>query len=128
MKPRVLLIEDNANNRYLASFILEQLGLHVIHAENGRDGVAMARAERPDLILLDIQMPEMDGYEAGRLLLDDPVTASIPIIVVTSFAMPGDKAKAMAMGFADYIEKPFDPEVFSAKVRTHLPPSGTPPT
>lgn len=116
MRHRVLLIEDNENNRYLASFILEQIGLAVLVARDGREGVARAREERPDLILMDIQMPEMDGYEAARLLLADPETRGIPIVAATSFAMPGDKARALDMGFADYIEKPFDPESFADRI------------
>jgi two-component system cell cycle response regulator DivK len=127
-KRRVLLIEDNANNRYLAGFILEQAGLEVLVAKDGRSGVEMARDALPDLILMDIQMPEMDGYEAARVLLGDAGTRNIPIVAATSFAMPGDRARAMGMGFADYIEKPFDPDDFSRRILRLLRPTGeTPP-
>lgn len=125
MKRRVLLIEDNENNRYLASFILEHAGLEVLVARNGKSGVEQARAEHPDLILMDIQMPEMDGYEAARVLLGDEATRSIPLVAATSFAMPGDREKAMNMGFADYIEKPFDPDTFAERILRVL--TGTPP-
>ena len=127
-KRRVLLIEDNANNRYLASFILEQAGLEVLVAKDGRSGVEMARDVRPDLILMDIQMPEMDGYEAARVLLGDRETKDIPIVAATSFAMPGDRARAMGMGFADYIEKPFDPDDFSQRILRLVPRTPDEPT
>jgi two-component system cell cycle response regulator DivK len=89
-------------------------------AENGRTALEIARRERPDVVLLDIQMPEMDGYEVAAHLKGDPELARIPIIGVSSFAMPGDREKAMKMGFAGYIEKPVDPEHFAETVATIL--------
>ncbi len=120
MSARILIIEDNEQNRYLAAFLLRQHGLEVLFAHTGSQGVAMAAAERPDLILMDIQMPEMDGYEAARQILARPETRAIPVVAVTSYAMVGDREKAMAMGFTDYIEKPFDPETFAGRILRHL--------
>jgi CheY-like chemotaxis protein len=120
MHPRVLVIEDNENNRELARFLLEQAGCRVGMAENGRQGLEMAAQERPDIILMDIQMPEMDGYEAVARLRQDPATSAIPIVGVSSYAMPDDKEKAMALGFTAYIEKPIDPERFAEQVMAFL--------
>jgi two-component system cell cycle response regulator DivK len=116
MPLKALVVEDNENNRYLLTLLLEQAGFTVVPAVNGKSGVDMARREAPDLILLDIQMPEMDGYEVAAILKSDPVLALIPIIGVSSFAMPGDREKAMRAGFAGYIEKPVDPERFAHSV------------
>jgi two-component system cell cycle response regulator DivK len=111
MHPRVLVIEDNENNRELARFLLEQAGCRVGMAENGRQGLEMAAQERPDIILMDIQMPEMDGYEAVARLRQDPATSAIPIVGVSSYAMPDDKEKAMASGSRVYRENPRSGEV-----------------
>lgn len=121
MKPRILLVEDNPTNVYLAKFLLEREKLRVEHAANGIECLALARSSPPDLILMDLHMPVMDGYEAARELLADPATAQIPIIAVTAYAMAGDRAKALAMGFREYIEKPFDPIAFPSRVMAHLP-------
>jgi len=123
VKSRVLLIEDNEVNRYLATFLLSREGLEVIRAVNGRDGVERARADLPEVIVMDIEMPEMDGYEAAQLLLQMTETRHVPIVALTSYAMPGARAKALAMGFADYIEKPYDPADFVARVLRCLHPS-----
>jgi CheY-like chemotaxis protein len=120
MNPRILIIEDNEQNRYLAAFLLRQHGLEILFAHTGSEGVVMARAERPNLILMDIQMPEMDGYEAARQIFAQPETRAIPVVAVTSYAMVGDREKAMSMGFTDYIEKPFDPETFAGRILRHL--------
>ena len=120
-KPSLLLVEDNAANIYLATFLLEQNGFAVEHASNGIECLAQVRVARPDIILMDLHMPVMDGYETARELLADPVTARIPIIAVTAYAMAGDRAKALAIGFRDYIEKPYDPIAFAARVASHLP-------
>ncbi len=116
MAPKALLVEDNENNRYLLTLLLQAAGMNVVAAENGRAALEMARKERPDCILLDIQMPEMDGYEVAARLKSDAELANIPIIGVSSFAMPGDREKAFRMGFAGYIEKPVDPEHFAESV------------
>jgi two-component system cell cycle response regulator DivK len=117
---KALLVEDNQNNRYLFTLLLEHAGFSVVSAPDGMSGLEMARAERPDVILLDIQMPEMDGYEVAVCLKKDPALFSIPVIGVSSFAMPGDRDKAMHFGFAGYIEKPVDPERFGATVQNLL--------
>ncbi len=116
MNPRVLLIEDNAQNRYLATFLLERSGYTVMEAVDGRAGIELAAATRPDLILLDIQLPSMDGYAVARALRSQDATAGIPIIAVTSYAMVGDREKAMAAGCIGYIEKPIDPDTFVAEI------------
>src|ERR1051325_8412916 len=107
MTPRkALLVEDNENNRYLLTLLLEAANIFVVAATNGEDALKLARIERPDCILLDIQMPEMDGYEVATRLKADGELGKIPIIGVSSFAMPGDRERAFRMGFAAYIEKP----------------------
>lgn len=120
MKKKILLVEDSGNNRYLAQFLLEHEGFAVRTAINGREALDMARQEQPDLVVLDIQMPEMDGYETARRFKEDPVLAKIPLVGVTSFAMPGDRAKALKMGFAGYIEKPIRPKTFAREVTQFL--------
>jgi len=124
VKPRVLLVEDNENNRYLARYLLERAGFEVEVAVDGRRGLERARAGRFDLVLLDIQMPEMDGYELAAALRADPATARIPIVGVSSFAMAGDRAKAMQLGFAGYIEKPIDPATFAEEIGGFLSAAG----
>ena len=120
MPLKALLIEDNENNRYLLRLLLEHAGFEVATAADGKSGVDLARREAPDVILLDIQMPEMDGYEVAAVIKSDPVLASIPVVGVSSFAMPGDRDKAMRAGFAGYIEKPVDPERFASSVTMFL--------
>jgi two-component system, cell cycle response regulator DivK len=117
---KAAVIEDNENNRYLLRLLLEHAGFEVIAAVDGKSGIDMARREGPDVILLDIQMPEMDGYEVAAAIKRDPVLARVPIIGVSSFAMPGDRDKAMRSGFAGYIEKPVDPEGFAQSVTMFL--------
>lgn len=121
MKPRVLLIEDNETNCYLAKFLLEESGLTVIHAPNGKEGVKRAREELPDLIVMDIEMPEMDGYEAAAAIKQAGETKHIPIVASTSYAMSGDRDRALASGFVEYIEKPYEPDDFVRRIRCHLP-------
>ena len=100
---KALFVEDNANNRYLFTLLLQHAGFSVVTAPDGVSGLEIARSERPDVILLDIQMPEMDGYDVAVRLKEDPQLLSIPLIGVSSFAMPGDREKAMESGFAGYI-------------------------
>lgn len=120
MRPRILLVEDNENNRYLARYLLERAGFELEVALDGKRGLAQARAGRFDLVVLDIQMPEMDGYELAAALRADPATAAVPIVGVSSFAMAGDRAKAIRLGFAGYIEKPIDPATFADEIRALL--------
>jgi two-component system, cell cycle response regulator DivK len=121
MKTCVLLIEDNEANRHLATFLLEKLGCEVRHAGDGAQGLALAESLKPALIVLDIQMPEMDGYEVATRLRANPTTTDIPILVVTSYAQAGDKQRALALGVADYLEKPFEPDDFINRVVRLLP-------
>jgi CheY-like chemotaxis protein len=108
----VLIIEDNENNLYMMRFIVNKLGHAVMEARDGASGVALAREKIPDLILMDIQLPVMDGYTATRRIREEESLASVPIIAVTSYAMVGDKEKALAAGCTDYVEKPIDPASF----------------
>jgi two-component system cell cycle response regulator DivK len=124
MSLKAVLIEDNENNRYLLTLLLEHAGFTVVVLPNGKTAVETVRREAPDVVLLDIQMPEMDGYEVAAILKRDPVTALVPIVGVSSFAMPGDRDKAMRAGFAGYIEKPVDPERFTESVVAFLRDEG----
>ncbi|MDA3872709.1 MAG: response regulator [Kiritimatiellae bacterium] len=123
MKRTVLLIEDNEQNRYLATFLLEQHGFKVVAASDGPIGIELARKGRPDIILLDIQLPSMDGYTVATVLREIDDLESIPIIAVTSYAMVGDREKAIASGCNGYIEKPINPETFILEIEQYLPPS-----
>lgn len=120
MTRTVLLVEDNLHNRYLATFLLEQQGYTVLGAADGPAAMDLARNHAPDLILLDIQLPGMDGYAVARALRAIHTTVAVPMIAVTSYAMPGDREKALAAGCTDYIEKPIDPDGFVARVARHL--------
>lgn len=124
MKRRILYIEDNDQNFYLVNFILTARGCEVIRARDGREGIEMAKTEQADLILLDIQLPVMDGYTIARELRKSPHLAQIPIIAVTSYAMTGDREKALAAGCTGYIEKPINPKTFSAQIEHYLPADG----
>lgn len=116
MKRTVLLIEDNEQNRYLATFLLEQNGYQVESASDGLKGIEMAQTRKPDIILLDIQLPTMDGYAvAGALRKIDDLKAT-PIIAVTSYAMVGDREKSLAAGCTGYLEKPINPETFVGEI------------
>ena len=121
MNAKILLVEDNAVNRYLETFVLESSGFQVIHAVNGREALALARSECPDLILMDIQMPEMDGYEAARSIREALGGDCMPIVAVTSYAMSGDRERALQLGFAGYLEKPIATEKFAAQIGSFLP-------
>jgi len=121
MKGRILYIEDNEQNLYLITFILKAGGYDVVQARSGEEGIAQADRQTPDLILLDIKMPGMDGYEIARRLRRLPAIQKLPIVAVTSYAMVGDKEKALAAGCDGYIEKPIDPESFLTQVEQHLP-------
>jgi two-component system, cell cycle response regulator DivK len=113
---RILLIEDNAENQYLATFLLQAHGWEVTSAVDGPEGLRVAEALDPCLILLDIQLPGMTGYEVARSLRRLPAFASTPIVAVTSYAMPGDKERCFAEGFSGYIEKPINPDSFAQEV------------
>lgn len=116
MKPTILLIEDNEQNRYLATFLLEQHGYQVTPAVDGRRGIELARTLDPAIILLDIQLPTMDGYAVAAALREIASLRATPIIAVTSYAMVGDREKALAAGCTGYIEKPINPDTFVAEI------------
>ena len=112
----ILLIEDNEQNRYLTTFLLERHGHVVIPASNGVQGIAAARAHAPDLVLLDIQLPGMDGYDVARALRAIGALRTTPIVAVTSYAMVGDRERALEAGCNGYIEKPINPDTFVDEV------------
>jgi two-component system, cell cycle response regulator DivK len=120
MKGKILIIEDNEQNLYLLRYILEDGGYEVFSAWDGQEGIALAASILPDLILLDIQLPVMDGYTVARKLRENPDLADTPIVAVTSYAMPGDREKAMEAGCSGYIEKPIDPDTFEVQVGKYL--------
>ena len=121
MTKRILVVEDTEDNRRIIRDLLTNAGYELLEAENGEVGVAMAAEHGPDLILMDIQLPVLDGYEATRRLKADRATAHIPIIAVTSYALAGDEGKTRAAGCDSYIAKPFSPKALLAKVRELLP-------
>jgi len=127
MNAKILLIEDNEQNRYLTTFLLEARGHEVVHAKHGRDGIELAKQHSPALILLDIQLPEMDGYAVARALRAIPALMQVPIVAVTSYAMAGDREKALAAGCNGYLEKPIDPDTFGPVVESFLRPAGREP-
>jgi two-component system, cell cycle response regulator DivK len=120
MKQRILIIEDDNQSLYMLTFLLESNNYEVIQSNNGFDGIAMARDFKPGAIILDIQLPEMNGYEVTKVLRNDNELKNIPIIVVTSFAMIGDKNKAMEAGADGYIEKPIDPDTFISQLESFI--------
>jgi len=121
MSKRILVVEDTEDNRQIIRDLLSSVGYELIEAADGAEGVALAQKERPDLILMDIQLPEIDGYEATRRIRDIPELAKVPIIAVTSYALSGDEAKTREAGCDGYVAKPFSPRDLLAKVRQFLP-------
>ena len=117
---KILIIEDNEQNLYLETFILQKNGHEIIQARNGETGIALAAETLPDLILLDIQLPGMDGYIVAENLRKNPILADMPIIAVTSYAMTGDRERVLAAGCTGYIEKPINPETFHLEVTQFL--------
>ena len=120
MQLTILIIEDNEQNLYLTRFILEQRGYKTQEARDGPAGIALAEASPPALILLDIQLPEMDGYTVARNLRNIPSLHTIPIVAVTSYAMVGDREQVLASGCDGYIEKPINPDTFINEIETYL--------
>jgi two-component system, cell cycle response regulator DivK len=127
MKNNVLVIEDNEQNLYLVTFLLEQSGYKIVAARSGPEGIELACRMQPDLILLDIQLPIMDGYVVARELKRNPALQDVPIIAVTSYAMVGDKERALEAGCVGYIEKPINPATFVSEIEHYLP-AGKKPT
>ena len=121
MRRRILVVEDQEDNRRILHDLLTSAGYEIIQAENGEEALAAAARERPDLILMDIQLPVLDGYEATRSIKADPALRAIPVIVVTSYALSGDETKARAAGCDAYVTKPFSPRALLAKIREYVP-------
>lgn len=121
-KAHVLLVEDNEVNAYLVRFLLEEAGCSVELAPNGLAALQAAAARRPDLVLMDMRMPVLDGHEATRRLKADPALADVPVVALSAQALPQEKAQALAAGCVAHIEKPLDAERFVAQLRALLPP------
>ena len=117
---KILIIEDNEQNLYLETFILQKNGHEIIQARSGETGIALANQNLPDLILLDIQLPGMDGYTVAEELRKNSTIAHIPIIAVTSYAMTGDRERILEAGCTGYIEKPINPDTFHAEIAQFL--------
>ena len=122
MGHRILVVEDNVQNRMLVKDVLEFYGYEIIEAENGQEGIDMAKKYKPDLILMDIQMPVIDGFTAVKIIRSDPETKNIKMIAVTSFAMSGDKERIKEAGFDHYISKPIDTRELPGLVKSFLSP------
>jgi len=121
MKQTILVIEDQEDNRRIFRDLLTSAGYNVIEAVNGVEGVSAAETHNPDLILMDIQLPGIDGYEATRRIKANPNLQKIPIIVVTSYALSGEDVKGFEAGCDAYVAKPFSPRELLAKIREYLP-------
>ena len=120
MKKRILVVEDQEDNRQILRDLLANAGYEMIEAEDGSKAIELAASHRPDLILMDIQLPLVDGYEATRRLKADPSLMNIPIIVVTSYALSGDEEKARQAGCDAYVAKPYSPRALLAKIREYV--------
>lgn len=120
MRKLVLVVEDQPDNRAILRDLLNSAGFEVREAQSGIEGIEAAVRWQPNLILMDIQMPEMDGYEATQRIKANPVTTAIPVIAVTSYALSGDELKARTAGCDDYVTKPFSPRALLATVRAWL--------
>lgn len=121
MAKRILVVEDQEDNRRILRDLLDSAGFEMIEADDGQQALVAAEQHRPDLILMDIQLPVLDGYEATRRIKANPALKSIPIIVVTSYALSGDEGKAREAGCDAYVTKPYSPRQLLAKIREYLP-------
>jgi CheY-like chemotaxis protein len=119
---RVLVVEDKDENLDLMAYLLQAFGHETLLARDGAEGVTIAARNRPDLVVMDLQMPVMDGYEAVSLLKAGPPMSLIPVIAVTAYAMVGDRERIMAAGFDGYLTKPIDPQTFVRELERHLRP------
>ncbi len=122
MTGRILIIEDNPANLELMSYLLSAYGYVALTAVDGSQGIEAARRERPDLIVCDVQLPDIDGYEVARFLKSDPVLRATPLVAVTALAMVGDRDRVLAAGFDAYLAKPIDPETFVFQMEVYLRP------
>jgi CheY-like chemotaxis protein len=118
---RVLIIEDNPANLELMTYLLGAFGHTVVAAEDGRQGLEAARREQPDLIVCDVQLPALDGFEVARCLKSDPRLRTTPLVAVTALAMVGDRDRVLAAGFDGYLAKPINPETFVGQMEVFLP-------
>ncbi|OGP30049.1 MAG: hypothetical protein A2038_14395 [Deltaproteobacteria bacterium GWA2_57_13] len=123
-REKILLVEDNPVNRRLAEFLLRSHGYQVLEAATAQEAFEIIKTNRPDLIVMDIQLPVIDGLEATKKLKEDSATRDIPVVAVTSYAMKGDREKALAAGCAGYITKPIDKATFVQEVASHLAHKG----
>jgi two-component system cell cycle response regulator len=119
---RVLIIEDNQANLELMIYLLDAFGYDTLNGHDGEEGLRIAMRDRPDLIVCDIQMPKVDGYDVARLIKADPALRDTPLVAVTAFAMVGDREKMLVAGFDGYLAKPIDPAGFVPQLETYLPP------
>ena len=118
---KILIVEDDENSLYLAAFVLEKEGYEVIEARDGFEAIDKTLEESPNLILMDMQLPGLDGYEATRRIKADERVSKIPIVALTAYAMKGDREKTFEAGCSGHIEKPIDPTNFVQKVKMYLP-------
>jgi two-component system cell cycle response regulator/two-component system cell cycle response regulator DivK len=121
-KPRVLIVEDNARNRKLFRLVVDNMGCESLLASDGEEGLRQLEGALPDLILMDIQLPGIDGLTLLQQLREQPRTRTVPVVAVTSFAMPGDRERLLGAGFTDYLSKPIDTEELQAVIARLLPP------
>jgi len=121
MKKPILVVDDNEVNRYLAQYTLERAGYPVVTAVDGADALEQARRHRPALVLMDIQMPVLDGYDATRRLKADPELRQVPVVALTSFAMPADRERALRSGCDEHLAKPIDPAELVACIEARWP-------
>ena len=121
MSKRILVVEDQEDNRRIVRDLLTSVGYEIVEAVTGEEGVSMAATHAPDLILMDIQLPGLDGYEASRRIKANAALRQIPIIAVTSYALSGDDVKAFEAGCDAYVSKPFSPRALLAKIREFVP-------
>ena len=117
---KVLLVEDNEVNRRLAEFLLRSAGYQVVEAATAQEAFEILKTDRPDLILMDVQLPGMDGLEATKKIKENPATRDIPVVAITSYAMKGDREKALAAGCVGYISKPIDKATFAQQIATYI--------
>jgi two-component system cell cycle response regulator DivK len=121
MSKRVLVVEDQEDNRRIVRDLLTSVGYEIVEAVTGEEGVSKAETQAPDLILMDIQLPGIDGYEATRRIKANAALRQIPVIAVTSYALSGDDVKAFEAGCDAYVSKPFSPRALLAKIREFVP-------
>lgn len=118
--PKILIVEDEEKNLYLVHFLLEKAGFRTVEARDGEEAIERASQEIPDLIVMDMQLPKLDGYEATRRIKADKNLAHIPVVALTAYAMKGDREKTQEAGCTGYIEKPIDPATFVDEVKKFL--------